>query len=372
MAGPKIRLGKALGITFQIDPTWFIVFTLITLSLTTRFSEQYPHWTTFTYWSVGILTSLLFFVSVILHELAHSAVAISKGIPVRSITLFIFGGVAQISREAGRPSTEFLVAAAGPFASILISMFFGGLWLLSDGHFQVVAALGQWLAEINLVLALFNLIPGFPLDGGRILRSIIWAFSGNFSAATRVASIVGKVVAYSFIVIGVVVALRGGFFSGLWIGFIGWFLLSAAQQSYQQVRLRESLSGIKAGDMMTRDCPRVERGTTLSTFIEDFLFRTGRHCFLVMDGDLLQGIVTLHEINKTSRSQWDQLRIEEIMIPLLQLRWVSPDQDVVKILEYMDREDINQVPVVDEGRLLGVVGRQEILHLLQRRLEVSA
>jgi Zn-dependent protease/predicted transcriptional regulator len=372
MAGPKIRLGRVLGITFQIDPTWFVVFTLITLSLTTRFSEQYPHWQTFTYWSVGILTSLLFFVSVILHELAHSAVAISKGIPVRSITLFIFGGVAQISREAGRPSTEFLVAAAGPAASALISFFFGGIWLLSDGRYEVLAALGQWLAEINLLLALFNLIPGFPLDGGRILRSIIWGLSGNFTGATRVASIVGKIVAYSFIVIGVVVALRGNFFNGLWIGFIGWFLLNAAQQSYQQVILRESLSGIKADEMMTRDCPRVERGTTVATFIEDFLFRTGRHCFLVMDNDLLQGIVTLHEVNKTPRDQWNQIHVEEIMIPLQHLKWVSPDQDIVKILEFMDREDINQVPVVEQGRLLGMVGRQEILHLLQRRLEVSA
>ena len=372
MAGPKIRLGRALGITFQIDPTWFVVFTLITLSLTTRFSEQYPHWTTFTYWSVGILTSLLFFVSVLLHELAHSAVAISKGIPVRSITLFIFGGVAQISREAGRPSTEFLVAVAGPSASILVSFLFGGVWLLSDGHYEVVAALAQWLAEINLLLALFNLIPGFPLDGGRILRSIIWGLSGNFTGATRVASIVGKVVAYSFIVIGVVVALKGNFFNGLWIGFIGWFLLNAAQQSYQQVILRESLSGIKANEMMTRDCPRVERGTTVATFIEDLLFPTGRHCFLVMDDDLLQGIVTLHEVNKTPRNQWGQIHVEEIMIPLQQLKWVSPAQDVVKILEFMDREDINQVPVVEGGRLLGMVGRQEILHLLQRRLEISA
>jgi Zn-dependent protease/predicted transcriptional regulator len=371
MAGPKIRLGKALGITFQIDPTWFVVFTLITLSLASRFSEQYPHWRTPTYWVAGILTSVLFFVSVILHELAHSVVAISKGIPVRSITLFIFGGVAQISREAGRPSTEFLVAAAGPATSFMISILFGGMWLLSRGSSQVVGALGQWLAEINLLLGLFNLIPGFPLDGGRILRSIIWGLTGNFVAATRVASTIGKVVAYSFIVLGVVIALRGNFFNGLWIGFIGWFLLNAAQQSYQQVVLRESLSGIKASEMMTSDCPRVNQGITLGQFIEDFLFRTGRHCFLVMDGDLLQGIVTLHEVNRVPRSNWDQVRLEEIMIPLQQLKWVSPDQDIEKILEYMDREDINQVPVVEEGRLLGIVGRQEILHLLQRRLEVS-
>jgi Zn-dependent protease/predicted transcriptional regulator len=372
MAGPKIRLGRVLGITFEVDPTWFVVFTLITLSLTTRFSEQYPHWNTFTYWAAGILTSLLFFVSVILHELAHSAVAISKGIPVRSITLFIFGGASQISREAGRPSTEFLVAAAGPAANVLISLFFMELWHLSDGRNEILAALGLWLAEINLALALLNLIPGFPLDGGRILRSVIWGLSGNFTAATRVASIIGKIVAYSFIVVGVVVALRGNFLNGLWIGFIGWFFLNAAQQSYRQVVLRESLSGIKAAEMMTRDSPRIERGTTVATFIEDFLFRTGRHCFLVMDNEMLQGIITLHEVNKTPRDQWNQICVEEIMIPLQQLRWVSPDQEIVKILEFMDREDINQVPVVEQGRLLGMVGRQEILHLLQRRLDVSA
>ena len=270
------------------------------------------------------------------------------------------------------PAQSFLSRQPARTASVLISLFFGGIWLLSDGRYEVVAALGQWLAEINLLLALFNLIPGFPLDGGRILRSIIWGLTGHFTGATRVASIVGKVVAYSFIVLGMIVALRGNFFNGIWIGFIGWFLLNAAQQSYQQVILRESLSGIKAGEMMTRDCPRVARGTTVATFIEDFLFRTGRHCFLVMDDDLLQGIITLHEVNKTPRDHWDQIHVEEIMIPLQQLKWVSPDQDIVKILEFMDREDINQVPVVEEGRLLGMVGRQEILHLLQRRLEVSA
>ncbi|PYV40754.1 MAG: peptidase [Acidobacteria bacterium] len=353
MKGPKIRLGKLLGITFQIDPTWFVVFTLITLSLTSRFAEEYPHWTTLTYWMVGILTSILFFVSVVLHELAHSAVAISKGIPVRSITLFIFGGVAQISREASRPGIEFLVAAAGPAASIVISLFFGGLWLLGKGNSEVVAALGQWLAEINLMLALFNLIPGFPLDGGRILRSIIWGISGNFAKATRAASTLGKLVAYLFIIMG------------------GWFLLNAAQQSFQQIVLRETLSGIKANDMMTRDCPRIPPGITVAQFLEDFLFQTGRHCFLIMDQDMLLGIITLHEVNKMPREHWDQTRVEEIMLPLQQLKWVSPDQDIVKILEYMDREDINQVPVVEQGRLLGMVGRHEILRLLQRRLELS-
>ena len=371
MVAPKIKLGRLLGITFQIDPTWFIVFILITLSLSSQFSQQYPHWTTLTYWLVGILTSILFFVSVVLHELAHSAVAISRGIPVRSITLFIFGGVAQISREANRPGTEFLVAIAGPATSVLIAIFFKGIWFWMKGSSEMLAAMAEWLGGINLVLALFNLIPGFPLDGGRILRSVLWGLSGNFNSATRAATILGRVVAYVFIVSGLGIALWGGnFINGLWIGFVGWFLLNAAQQSYQQVLLKESLAEIKANDLMTRESPRVPVGITLAQFLDDFLFPAGQHYFLIMDQDLLQGVITLHEVNKVPRDRWGVVRVEEVMIPLQSLKWVRPDQDIAKILEYMDREGIGQVPVVDQGRLVGMVGRQEILRLLQKRLEV--
>lgn len=373
MAMPKIRLGRMIGITFQIDPTWFIVFVLITLSLTTHFSQHYPNWHPASYWVLGILTSLFFFVSVILHELAHSLVAMAKGIPVRSITLFIFGGVAQISQEASRPSTEFLVAVAGPAASALIALFFGGVWYLSHGHFEMLSALAEWLGDINLLLALFNLVPGFPLDGGRILRSIVWGASRDFNKATRVAATLGRIVAYMFIMSGIGAAIWGGnLLNGLWIGFIGWFLLTAAQRSYQQIVLRESLSGVTANDLMTKDCPRVPPGITLSKFLDDYVLPAGRHCFLVMDQDMLRGVITLHEVNRIPRANWEQTRLEEVMLPLERLRWVRPDQDIMKILEHMDREGISQVPVVDQGRLLGMVGRQEILHLLQRRLEVMA
>jgi len=373
MALPKIRLGKMIGITFQIDPTWFIVFILITLSLVTHFSQQFPDWNPAFFWLAGIVTSLLFFVSVLLHELAHSLVAMAKGIPVRSITLFIFGGVAQISREANRPSTEFLVAAAGPLASGGIALGFAILWWASRGRYEILAALSEWLLDINLLLALFNLIPGFPLDGGRILRSIVWGVSRDFNKATRVAAALGRIIAYLFIASGLAYALWwGNFLNGLWIGFIGWFLLTAAQRSYQQTLLRESLSGVTASDLMTRDCPRVPVDISLARFLDDFVIPTGRHCFLVMDREMLRGVVTLHEINRIPRANWDRTPLEEVMLPLERLRWVRPDQDVMKILEHMDREGISQVPVVDQGRLLGMVGRQEILHLLQSRLEVTA
>jgi Zn-dependent protease/CBS domain-containing protein len=373
MAAPKIKLGRLLGITLQIDPTWFIIFILITLSSSSQFAQQYPHWTPLNYWVVGILTSILFFVSVVLHELAHSAVAISRGIPVRSITLFIFGGVAQISREANRPGTEFLVAVAGPATSVLVAIVFRLVWLWTRGSSELVAALAAWLSATNFLLALFNLIPGFPLDGGRILRSVLWGLSGNFNSATRAATLLGRVIAYVFIISGVAIALWGGnFINGLWIGFVGWFLLNAALQSYQQVLLKESLAGIKANDLMTRECPRVPPGITLAQFLDDFLFPSGKHYFLIMDQDLLLGVITLHEVNKVPRDRWGEVRVEEVMIPLQNLKWVRPDQDIAKILESMDREGISQVPVVDQGRLVGIVGRQEILRLLQKRLEVPA
>lgn len=361
-----------MGIAFQVDATWFVVFFLITLSLTSRFAQEYPHWGMFTYWTVGLLTSLLFFASVILHELAHSVVAIAKGIPVRSITLFIFGGIAQISREANRPSTEFQVAVAGPGASLLISLFFAGVWLMTRGSNEILAALSGWLGQINLILALFNLIPGFPLDGGRILRSMVWAISGDFGSATRVATLLGKVVAYLFILIGIWLALEKHFFDGLWVGFVGWFLLKAAHQSYQQLMLKESIAGIKATDLMNRDCPRISPTLSLRAFLQDEVPAASRHCFLVISQDQLQGIVTLHEINRIPRDRWEQVSVEDVMIPLQGLRWVKPNQNVVKILEYMNQEDIHQVPVIAEGQLLGVVGRQEILHLLQSRFEASA
>ncbi|MEW5976760.1 MAG: site-2 protease family protein [Acidobacteriota bacterium] len=368
----RIQLGKFLGISLQIDPSWFIVFFLILFSLSTRFSEEHPHWGSWTTWTVGLLTSVLFFVSVVLHELAHSIVALAKGIPVRSITLFIFGGVAQIGREARRPGTEFLVAVAGPAASFFLSALFLTVWMFTRESNEVAAVLSLWLGQMNLALAVFNLIPGFPLDGGRILRSIIWAVSGNFHTASKAATTMGRIVAYLFIIGGIITALQSDFFSGLWIGFIGWFLLNAAQQSYAHAVLINSLVGIRASDLMTRDCPRVAAKLSLNEFVNDYLFRTGRHCFLVMDQDLFQGIITLHEVNKIPRERWNEVMLSEVMVRLENLRWVTPQQDVLQILESMDRENINQVPVIEEGRLLGMVGRQEILHVLQNRLNVSA
>ena len=197
MSTSKLKLFRLLGITFQIDLAWMLVFALMAFSLAAQFSKEYPNWSVAHYWIVGIVTCLLFFVSIILHELAHCLVARAAGLPVQSITLFILGGVSHIGKEAQRPGIEFLVSVAGPLASVAISASFAVLHVATRSNFETVAAVAEWLAEINLVLVLFNLIPAFPLDGGRILRSALWGISGDFSKATRIASVVGRTTSVS-------------------------------------------------------------------------------------------------------------------------------------------------------------------------------
>ena len=246
----SVRLGKILGIPIGVNYTWFIVFALVTMSLATGyFPSRYSDWSFAAYLSVGLLTSLLFFGSVLIHELAHSIVALARGIPVKGITLFIFGGVANIGREPDRPMTELLVAIAGPIASLLLAATFGLFWLTGQViDASALAGLGLYLATINLWLALFNLLPGFPLDGGRVFRSAVWAWTDNMNLATRWAARSGRAIAILMIIGGGFMIMKGNWGNGIWLAFIGWFLDNAARQSARQANIREALEGYTAGD----------------------------------------------------------------------------------------------------------------------------
>ncbi len=372
LGGHKIKLFKLLGIAFQIDLAWLFVFTLLTFSLASQFAKDYPHWSVFHYSIAGVLTCLLFFASIVLHELGHCLVAKASGLPVRSITLFILGGVSQIGREAQRPGVEFLVAAAGPATSILLSSVFGMLWLATEGRLETVAALAEWLAEINVMLAAFNMIPAFPLDGGRILRAALWGIYGDFTRATRLASSVGRGVALLFFSGGILLMFGSYFAYGFWMLFIGWFLWVASRQNESQVAARESLAGVTAGDVMTTDCPRIERGRSLAELYDMHMESGPLQCCLVLDNGILQGIVDWEQLSKVPRESWEVFRVEDAMIPLGKLRSAQAHQDLVKILEAMDREGLRHVPVFGDGCLLGVLGRSRIYHFLQNRLHVSA
>src|SRR6266545_1676249 len=366
-----LTLGRIFGIEVRLDYSWFIVFALVTWSLSAHYFPMHYQWPASTSWTVGTLTSLLFFACILAHELGHSFVAVRKGIPVRSITLFIFGGIAQIKKEPERPRDEFLIAIAGPVVSAGLGLLFLALAVVTGSPQEPAAALALWLGWINLYLALFNLIPGFPLDGGRILRSIVWGRTGSFKRATQIASTSGRVVAYGFIFLGIWLFFGGRWTDGLWIGFIGWFLNNAAIANYQQVALQEQLSGITASAVMMTDCPRVPRDLTLQSLVYDYLLKDATRCFPVVEAERVYGIITLHHVKAVPPPQWPFITVGQAMTPFEETKKVRPDQDLFKVLELMIAEDINQVPVEEEGRLLGMISRGRLLSFITARAELG-
>ena len=367
----SLTLGKIFGIPIKLHSTWFLVAALVTWSLAgSYFPQQYPGWATMTYWIVGAVTAVLFFASVLLHELGHSVVALREKVPVRSITLFIFGGVAQIGSEPPTAGAEFRIAIAGPLVSLALAGLSGLLSLGVAGAASLAAPVA-YLARINLMLALFNLIPGFPLDGGRVLRAVLWGLGGSLRTATRWASRAGRGVAYLFILLGVGQMLLGGFVNGLWIAFIGWFLNNAAESSYQQVVLKDMLTGIAVRDVMARQCVTVPTDLRLDRLVEDHILGEGQRCFFVTDNGHLEGLITLHNITALPRDRREKLTTREVMTPVDALLRARSDEDVLTLLQRMDEANVNQVPVMEDGHLLGMITRANLLHYMRLRSELG-
>jgi len=315
--GISWRIAKIGRLSIQIDGSWVIIFALVTWSLAVSyFPQQYRGWSPFLYWSLGLATSLLFFASVLGHELAHSLVALWQGIEVESITLFIFGGVARITEEMKSPLMEVLLAFAGPLASLTFSAFFAFVWAFGRLFMAPpLAALARYLSIINGMVALFNLIPGFPLDGGRILRAGVWWFTGDLRGATRLASGVGQGVAFLLIFVGVWSLFRGDLGNGLWLVFIGWFLHDAAGSSYRQLLVRDILREMKVGDLMSRDFQPVKSGIPLSRLVDEYILRLRDHAYPVVDEGELLGIICLHDVKAVPRERWPTTTVEETMTP---------------------------------------------------------
>lgn len=369
--GSSWKIGQVFGIPIRMHYTWIIIFVLITVSLITYVpgSTEYPLVDRIFF---GVVTSLLFFISIIIHELFHSIVAVKNGIPVKDITLFVFGGVSQITKEAGRPGTELVMAIMGPVSSYaLAGIFFGLASVIMAVGYDLASVFAGWLAYINLALGTFNLIPGFPLDGGRVLRSIIWMVSGNYARATRVATTVGRVVAYLFIFGGIVVLFTQDWFAGLWLAFIGWFLESAASSSQRQAALKEALRGYKARDVMTSECVSIPPDVSVSQLVHDHILPTGRRCVFVLDQGNLQGVVSLSDIKMASKETWDRTRVADIMTPVSKLKWVSPDEPALNLFERMDEHDVNQLPVVENGRVIGMIARDNVIRFLRTKAELG-
>lgn len=368
----SFRIGRIFGIPTGIHSSWFVIFILVVWSLAVGFLPlEYPGWPTPTYWTAAIVASLLYFGSVLFHELSHSLVAMANGIPVASITLFIFGGVAQIRGEARRPAVEFWMALAGPLSSLVLGIVFGAIGLLTRGINEPIMAVAQYLARVNVLLALFNLIPGFPLDGGRVFRSLVWHLSGNLRLATRIAAGVGQVVAFLFILWGILSIFSGNLLNGLWIAFIGWFLNNAANTSQRQVAMRDMLEGVTAGDLMSRECLAVPVGLSVDELVRDHILQTGARCFLVEGGEGMLGMVTIHNIKEIPRSRWTATPLSQAMLPLNSLKKVRASDPITEVLQWMDEDGVNQLPVMDDGNLLGMIRRDNLVGYVRTRAELQ-
>jgi Zn-dependent protease/predicted transcriptional regulator len=371
------RIAKILGIPIYLDASWLLIFGWITYQLSKIVLPQmYSKWTPTQYWSVGVLTSLLFFGSVLFHELGHCMVALYYKIPVHSITLFIFGGIARIGKEPSKPIQEFNIAVAGPLASFFLAGLFGGMVLFFPSD-QSIGALGKILGGSNFILAVFNLAPGFPLDGGRIFRAIVWGITKDFSRATLIAGSSGRVVAYALMGIGgYEVFYKNDWFSGLWLGVIGLYLLNAAQQSIAQMTIRDALAGLHASDVMSHEVPTIDGHITLEEYGSEVL-RTGRRCHLVLSGERLVGMMNVHMLNAVPRSEWANNSVQSAMIPREKIQWTRPDEPLLRLLERLLSADINQMPVVtgasDESpQIVGMVTRDSILRVMQTHSELGS
>jgi len=372
--GSGLRIGKILGIPIYLHSTWIFIFAVITYIIAQQFKEQHPAWSVTQHWTVGVITSLLFFASVVFHELSHSVVAQHYKIRVLSITLFLFGGLARIERDPSKAIQEFNIAIAGPLASGFLAACFFGLTKLFP-YSQTVGALATWLWQTNAMLAVFNLLPGFPLDGGRIFRAIVWGVTKSFEKATRAAGSSGKIIAYALIVGGAWEVFHGYVQQGLWTAFIGWFLLNAAQESVTQVAIRANLAGLSAADVMSHEVPTVDGHITLEDYGAEVL-RTGRRCHIVLMGDRLSGLMNVHSLNAVPREEWAHNSVQSAMIPREKILWTSPEEPLLRLLERLLNTDINQMPVVSssgegDSHVVGMVTRDSILRVVQTRTELG-
>ena len=362
----SIRLGKIWGIPIGINYSWLIVFALFAVLIANRYGDAYPWWPDVQRWAIALITTLLFFGSVLAHELSHSIVAVRKGIPVHGITLFIFGGVSQLAHEAQRPFTEFLVAIVGPLTSLLIGAALGGLWYFTRDASVPLAAVCLTLFAINVSLGIFNMLPGFPLDGGRVLRSLIWGVTGNYWRGTQIATRSGQVLGILMVGGGIAwfVLIE---FQGLWMALIGGFLLVAATASYRQERQRESLRGLLVADVMATEWDALPGYTLLSS---PLVARAvgGRSDFLgVLVHGQMVGIVTRRSLARISKSKWPFVSLTEAMLPLSVLPRANPEEEVQEVLRRMDAEELDRFVVSSGGVMLGMFTRRSAFRSVRFR-----
>jgi Zn-dependent protease/CBS domain-containing protein len=386
------RIGKIFNINIIIDWSWLLIFGLVSWSLASSFGQMHPTWTPLMQWGMAILAALLFFLSVLAHELSHSLVAQAQGVPVRNITLFMFGGVSNIQKEPASPINEFLVAIVGPLTSFILGGAFlllgtGGLALGNVAAINMTDLLSQlgpantillWLGSVNILVGLFNLIPGFPLDGGRVVRSIFWGITNDLKKATRWASWLGQGVAWLLIFAGMsmlfgaqIPFLGTGFINGLWLIFIGWFLQNAAVQSYRRIVVQDILEDIPVKRLMNPDVPQVPADISVEEFVDNYLMQSDNRAFIVFDDEKMLGLITIEDVRKLSTEARRNSLVREVMTPSEKMIVVAPEEDVTDAFDRLQTKDVRQLPVVTGNEIVGLLRRKDIVRWLQFQSKIG-
>ena len=358
----SFRFGRILGIPIEIHYSWFLCLFLLTSSIAFSIGRIRPTWSLLELIGVALASSLLLFASVLAHELSHSLVARRNGIPVKGITLFVLGGVAHISRENTRPAAEFAMAIAGPASSIVLGLGFLALSYIVEPASVHLSVISRWLFVMNIALGLFNLIPGFPLDGGRVFRAAVWAVTGNHSMATRIATIGGRVTAALFIAGGVAIVIRwDAYLPGMWLALTGWFLWLAASMSDRRARQLQLLKGYLARDLMVADCPEVSPETALRDVSGRKTLQNGGRCYVVRKERSIEGLLGPKSAKRVGRGSWETASVGQAMVPLARMPAVAPDDDSYRVLDLLDDDDTGMVTVVESGELLGVIVQDSLI-----------
>ncbi len=361
------------GITVRVDYSWFIIFALIVVTLGSYyFPENYPALSDAARWTISIMSALLLFVSVLLHEFSHSLVAQKFGIEINGIVLFLFGGIAQLRSEPEDPRSELYIAAAGPLCSLILGIFFLGLHhLLEPVSSEALQAMLWYLGYLNIALVAFNILPGFPLDGGRIARAVIWYYTDNLRRATKIVSNIGRGLAFLIIGTGLLNMLAGYFIQGLFLIFLGMFLQQASIRGYQFVSLREGLSNYKVADLMTPDPHTVPPDITLQELVDHYFYRFKVHSFPVTSGDELIGFITIKNVKSIPRDEWNRIPVKQVMHPIDKMISLSPKEDAFGVLQMMLEHNTGRMPVLENGKIVGILTRRDIMEFVSMREEIS-
>jgi len=368
----SIKLFKIFGIEIRLDYSWFIIFALFTYYFGFfYFPSVLPELNKGLLALITIITVILFFTSVLIHEMSHSLVARKKGIPVERITLFLFGGMAQIEKEPETPFSEFIMAIVGPAASFVLAIFFGIIWFFTRG-FALVEEPVKYLAIINVVLGVFNILPGYPLDGGRVLRSIIWKTTGSLKRATFIASTAGRVLGFMIIAVGIFFIFVGNFLNGVWLAFIGWFLQSSAQTGYRQIVFETSIKGIKVGEVVNENIVDVTSDTTIQNLVDDYFmkYRFGR--FPVVENlksRKLVGVISIHDAKEVPREKWQYVKVGDVVKKISEKEKVDISMEVSEAIKRMIKNDLSHLVVMSGGKLKGMITKSDVMHFIEVRSE---